>query len=139
MKDHTTNYYNTFISVAPDCPVSKGTIPPERNGELTIAGIEFKIMNNHDYQYTSDDVLFEVFSRRKGVPTEIMGTERLKYFSKGQPCFRASPLTKKYGWGIHCDADGKIAMIPMESEAYQKFSTDPGIKQVAAMRSSKKH
>ncbi len=27
------------------------------------------------------------------------------FFSKGQPCLRASDLGKKYGWGIHSDSE----------------------------------
>ena len=30
MKIHTTNYKNTFIEIAEDCPVSSGQIPPTK-------------------------------------------------------------------------------------------------------------
>jgi hypothetical protein len=59
------------------------------------------------------------------------------FFSKGQPCFRASPLTKTYGWGIHSDHQGKVALYGMESTEYQKFLKDNTIKKVKAMKSSK--
>ena len=90
------------------------------------------------YQYTSDDVLFGVFAIRKNfTPTEL-DEQRVIYFSKGQPCFRASPLTKTYGWGIHSNAEGKVAMFAAESHEYQKLASDESIKQLKAMRSSRK-
>ncbi|MDO1498887.1 DUF6157 family protein [Winogradskyella maritima] len=64
-----------------------------------------------------------------------MTAERKKFFSKGKPCFRASPLTKKYGFGIHSDTGGKVAMFPMESEEYEKFIKRKDLKVVKAMRS----
>ena len=39
---------------------------------------------------------------------------RKQFFSKGQPCFRASPLTKQLGWGVHCDKNGKVALYGIE-------------------------
>jgi hypothetical protein len=33
---HSTNYYDTFIAVAPDCGVVRGTNPRE-NAKLTVA------------------------------------------------------------------------------------------------------
>jgi hypothetical protein len=62
---------------------------------------------------------------------------REQFFSKGQPCFRASPLTKTYGFGIHCDKNGKVALYGMETEEYQSFLADTKIKKVKAMKSSK--
>jgi deazaflavin-dependent oxidoreductase (nitroreductase family) len=42
-------------------------------------------------------------------------------------CFRASPLTKKYGWGIYSNEEGKIAMYGVESEEYQRFVADESV------------
>jgi hypothetical protein len=64
--------------------------------------------------------------------------QREHFFSKGQPCFRASPLTKSYGWGIHSNEEGKIAMYGSESSEYQKFVADETIPKVKAMKSSRK-
>ena len=50
---------------------------------------------------------------------------------------RASPLAKRYGWGIHADNDGRIAIYPLESERYRKLASDPKIKQLRAMRSKR--
>ena len=48
-----------------------------------------------------------------------------------------SPLAKRYGWGIHNNADGKIALIAVESAAYKQLLDDPGTTKIKAFRSSR--
>jgi hypothetical protein len=50
---------------------------------------------------------------------------------------RASPLTKKYGWGAHYDVQGKIALYSVESKEYQRIINDASIKKFSAMRSKR--
>ena len=82
--------------------------------------------------------MFGVFALRKEFSKEEMDEQREHYFSKGQPCFRASPLTKSHGWGIHSNGEGKIAMYGAETKEYGKFVEEDSIKKVKAMRSSRK-
>ena len=138
MKQHTTNYYDTFIQVAADCPAEQGTPPPLRGGKKSIANYQYELLKDHPYRYTSDDLFFEVFARRNDLPAAELEAARRQFFSKGQPCFRASPLTKTYGWGIHCDGEGRIALYGRETEAYERFSTQEGLTVVKAMRSRRK-
>ncbi len=137
MKIHTTNYENTFITVARDCPAGSGEIPPSKGEAKTIAGRQYDILRRAPYKYTSDDVLFMVFAERNDLAEGELKKARETYFSKGQPCFCTSPLTKRYGWGIHFNAEGKIAMYGRESEAYEKFENDTTLKIVAAMKASR--
>ena len=132
---HSTNYYNTFIEIAEDCPVDRGEVPALRGEKKTIAGHQFDMLYDHPYQYTSDEVLFGVFAIRKEFEDHEIAEQRKHYFSKGQPCFRASPLTKRYGWGIHSDENGKIAMYSADSKEYTAFVNDPALKKVKAMKS----
>lgn len=131
----TTNYYDTFISIAEDCPVSKAEIPLAKNGEPTLASMQYDAISDNPYKYTSDGVIFNTHSERNCIENNQI--EREKYFSKGRPCFRSSPLGKRYGWGIHSNSEGKIAIYPMESAEYKKLSSDPHIKQLKAMRSKR--
>lgn len=131
----TTNYYDTFISVAEDCPVTESEIPVAKNGKPTVASTQYDSISNKPYKYTSDDVIFDIYSEQNGV--ENNQVEREKYFSKGQPCFRSSPLGKRYGWGVHSNSEGKIAIYPIESTEYEKLSKDPDVKQLKAMRSKR--
>ncbi|WP_281279667.1 DUF6157 family protein [Paenibacillus lentus] len=42
-------------------------------------------------------------------------------FSKAHACLRASQFPKKYGFGIHYDAEGRIAIYGMETPEYERF------------------
>jgi hypothetical protein len=132
----TTNYYNTFIEVAEDCPVFTAEVPPLR-GEKTVANIEFELLIDNPYEFTSDDVLFHVHASKRQLKSLEFATEREQFFSKGQACFRSSPLTKRYGWGAHFDGDGRMAIYARESDEYQQFVRDKTLKLVKAMRSKK--
>lgn len=137
MKVHSTNYHNTFIEVAEDIAAVKGEIPPTKNDTPSVATMQFDMVAEKPYQYTSDDVFFAVFAERSGITESEFDTARKAFFSKGQPCFRSSPLTKRYGWGVHSDAEGKIALVALDSEQYEKFLNDTSIKKVKAMKSKR--
>ena len=133
---HTTNYLNTFIFVADDCPVTKAEVPPQKEIK-TVASMQFDMLKNAPYQHTSDEVLFQVFAAKNNIPETARASERDKLFSKGQPCFRSSPLTKRYGWGVHFNQEGKMALYAIESDEYRQFSQDNSLKTIKAMRTSK--
>ncbi len=135
---HSTNYYNTFIEIAEDSKTSKGEMPPIKGDKRTVANLQFEMLYERPYELTSDEVLFGVFAIRKEFTKGELDEERAHYFSKGQPCFRASPLTKSYGWGIHSDEKGKIAIYGAETEEYKTFLAADSIKKVKAMRSKRK-
>ena len=137
MKIHSTNYTNTFIEVADDCPATSGEIPPTKGDSKTVANIQFELVSKNPYKFTSDDILFQVFADRNDLTKSEYKEAREQFFSKGQPCFRASPLTKRYGWGVHNDKDGKIALYGCETAEYKKNSGDKSLKVVKAMKSSK--
>ena len=137
MKIHTTNYQDTFIETAVDCPAKAGEIPPVKGDKKTVANIHFDMLNGHPYQYTSDDVIFGTYAQKNDLTAKELPAAREQFFSKGQPCMRTSPLTKRYGWGVHSDTSGKIALVDSGSEAYKKFAGDKSLKVVKAMRTSK--
>lgn len=137
MKVHTTNYQNAFIEVADDCPVQDGEIPPQKGETKTVASLQFEMLHQHPYKYTSDDVIFQVYADRNDLTKKEYREAREIFFSKGQPCLRTSPLTKRYGWGVHHDQDGKVALYGRETHEYKKFSKDKSLKVVKAMKSSK--
>ncbi|KAA9345840.1 DUF6157 family protein [Adhaeribacter soli] len=137
MRIHTTNYQNTFIQVADDCPVTQGDIPPVKGDKKSVANLQFDLVKNNPYKYTSDEVFFLVYAERNDIVAEEFEEARQQFFSKGQPCFRASPLTKRYGWGVHNDEAGRIAIYGRETEDYQNFSENKDLKIVKAMRTNK--
>jgi hypothetical protein len=138
MKIHTTNFFDTFIEVAEDTKVNCGTKPPSKSGKKTIAEMQYELLVNYPYKFTSDDIFFQVFADRNELAKSEYKQARELFFSKGQPCFRASPLTKNYGFGIHSDSNGKVALYGMETDEYQLFLDAANIKKVKAMRAAKK-
>lgn len=135
---HTTNYFNTFIEIAEDCPSQIGEVPPLRGEKKSVANLQFEMLYDHPYKYTSDEALFAVFARRKEFRKADWEAQREMFFSKGQPCFRAAPLSKRYGWGVHSNAEGKVAIFAADDPLYQAFVEDESIQKVKAMRSKRK-
>jgi len=133
MASHTTNYVSTFIEVSDDCPTDHAEEPP--SGEKpTIAALHYRLIAEEPYARTSDDVIFATHALRNGIDPDDVGA-REAFFAKGQPCLRSSPLGKRYGWGIAHDADGRVALVPRDSEEYALLAADPAIAHTRAMRS----
>jgi hypothetical protein len=61
-------------------------------------------------------------------------------FSRNHPCLRASLLPKRFGWGVHFNSDGKIALYGKESHQYDHFTTqgeENAVKLLPAMRNKR--
>src|SRR5680860_267915 len=105
------NYYETFISVADDCPVTEAGEPAPRGDNLTAAQLHLELAGATPYAHTHAQIMFRTFLNAKGYdPSEHEQGGPLwdEFFSKGQPCLRTSALAKRYGWGFHCDAEGRV-------------------------------
>ena len=135
---HSTNYQNTLIAIADDSAAAKGIAPPERADNPSIASRTWRMIAEAPYAHTSDDVIFTVWADRKGIPEGERAEARDAFFSKGQPCLRGSDLGKKYGWGIHHDVDGRIAVYGVETNDYRALLAADNVTVVKAMCSSRK-
>jgi len=131
---HSTNYTDTFIQVADDCRADAGVVPPERR-EPTVARMQYDLIHGDPYRYTSDDIIFAVYAARNKIDPAEHEARRAAFFAKGQACLRASPLGKTYGWGIHFDGEGRVAIYARDSDAYNRLRADPALRQLKAMRS----
>jgi len=125
--EHTTNYPSSFIAVAEDCPAHTGVVPPDKTPP-TAARLEYDMVINCPYRFTSDQVIYEANGRAKGLSRE-------EFFEHGRPCLRSSALTKRHGWGVHSDALGRIALYAVDSAEYARWSADPTLHQLRALRS----
>src|ERR671923_3109586 len=132
------NYYDTLVEVADDCPATEGQVPQARGGKKTKAVVEYELLAEHPYTYTEEDIAFEVYAVLNGIPKASWPTERKKFLSKGHPHLRVSALAKRYGWGIHNNAEGKIALIAIESPEYKKLQDDQHTAKIKAFRSSRR-
>jgi Family of unknown function (DUF6157) len=134
---------NTFIKVAPDSTATKALIPEARGEHKTIQVIQYELLSSQPYSFTLNELIFEVFVRRNQISSFDLELHKTtiwtELFSKAHPCMRASMLPKKYGWGVHYDAAGKIGLHRVESVSYQRLSAfGDGVKKVEfAMRSKR--
>jgi hypothetical protein len=131
------DYECTLIAVAPDCPVDRGTVPPSTPEKPTVAAELYRLISQHPYELTSEDVLWAVHADKHGIPEADRERARHEYFSVGRACLRASPLGKRYGWGVHCDEQGRIALVGVETPEYAALVADEGTTVRPAMRSSR--
>src|SRR5438874_13477853 len=122
------NYFDTLIEVADDCPTKKAQVPLARGGKKTKAVVEYEILVKQPYSHTEEDVAFETYAVLHDNPKDIWPKERKKFLSKGHPHRRVSPLTKRYGWGIHNNVARKIALIAVNrrgASSYWRIRTRP--------------
>lgn len=127
-------YLNTFVAVAPDCPVDIGIVPDR---PMSIAGLEYMLLIANPYRLTGEDLILAVHARHKGIADAEIEPFKVALFSRPHPCLRASMLPKRYGWGAHYDANGRIALYGAETDDYRRLTSCPDIKVVLAMRSRK--
>jgi hypothetical protein len=131
------NYYDTLIEVADDSRAFRAVVPQAKGGKKTKAVLEYEMIANHPYRYTEEDLAFEIYAVLHNLPKAHWPTERPRFLSKGHPHLRVSALPKRYGWGIHNNAEGKTALVPVESPRYKKLLNDRRITKVKAFRSSR--
>ena len=135
MAEHTTNYRSTFIEVAEDCPTDHAQEPPATEVP-TIGALHYRMIAEHPFERTSDDVIFSTWALRRGIDPDDREA-RDEFFSRGQACLRASPLGKRYGWGVLSDAEGRVSLVARESEEYALLAADPTLGHTRAMRAKR--
>jgi len=84
MKIHSTNYFNTLIEAAADTKVVKGTIPPSKSNK-TVAERQYELIASAPYQYTSDDIIFQVYAERRDLTPDEYPEARAVFFSLQKP------------------------------------------------------
>ncbi len=131
----STNYYNTLIQIADDSPTNTSVTPNLQ--KQSVATQQFVMITDGPYTHTSDDVIFARVAEKNGIPPEEIPAARDEYFRTGRACLRASPLPKTHGWGIHADAEGKLALVAAESDEYRRLLEDESVTKLKAMRRSR--
>ena len=111
------DYTSTFITVAPDTSAVAGVEP----SGTTIAATTFSLIASSPYALRSSDVIFQVWASRHDVDPSS-ADEWATFYSRSHACLRSSDLGKRYGWGIHADADGRLAVYAVGSDAYDSLA-----------------
>lgn len=129
-----TNYRDTFITVSPDTTATRGGESPKPG---SIAEIQLRLLRAAPYRLTSDELLFAVHVERAGIADEDRAAAWEAFSARSHACLRASPLVKQYGWGLHHDADCRVAAFGVETDAYRDFQSRDDLKVVPGIRSSR--
>ncbi len=129
-------YTNTFITVAEDCPTTAAQNPARGNDTQTRAEIEFDLLKGNPYTHTHLEFTHLVHTRHKEQSGDMPKTYD-DFHAKGQPCMRASVLVKRFGWGAHYDAKGRIAIYGLDSADYVNFCDDSETKLLKGMRNKR--
>ena len=132
------SYKNTLITISEDSKVTSAKVPVIKNEKPTVAYIEHDLINNNPYEFTQEDVQFKTYLIKNQIEAENAAELREQFFSKSKACFRASPLVKNYGWGIHYNNQGKIAIYDVNSEMYNQLLKQDDITKLKGMRSKRK-
>src|SRR5262245_49509652 len=121
----STNYTSTFITVSPDTKARHGTVPHKAG---SIRAIQHELLAPQPYGYTSDDVIFLTHARRADIPRAEWKAARAAFFAIPKACLRTSPLVKQFGWGLHHDEQGRVAIVGVETARYRELSGQSGLK-----------
>lgn len=118
----SVDYVDTFITVSPDSMMD-GAAAPQRRGETpTVASATFELVAEHPYRWRSSDVIFTVWADRRDVPEAERERVRAEFYARPQACLRSSDLAKRYGWGIHSDHDGRVAIYAVGTPEYESLA-----------------
>lgn len=112
------DYTDTFITVAPDSPAVSGAQPL---GE-TIAALSYRLIAEHPYELRSSDVIFGVWAIRNDIPAAEQQDAWREFYAKPRACLRSSDLGKRWGWGIHADAAGRVCLYAVDSSEYRQLA-----------------
>ena len=126
-------YHDTLITVAPDSTSGGGTVPARG-----VAAFQYALLAGHPHEFTQAEVLFRTAHRDvPGDPQKLRAAHWDAFFAQPRACLRASPLPKSYGWGLHFDARGRVALIDMTAPEYRQLMETPSVKVVPALRSAR--
>lgn len=114
-----------LIQVSEDTEAVRGEEPPEDGTHKTVVRIQYEVLAENPYEFTEQGFYHEVHVvRRRRTDLKI-----------GAYSIKRMPLLKKYGWGIHRDIEGKLALVACESDRYRELLSDPSVRKTKAYRS----
>jgi hypothetical protein len=112
-----------LILISEDSPNTRATIPSDdRSSKTVVARIEYEVLSENPYTHSRRDFF-------KLAHHDIRRKTHLKIDSY---LLARSLLVRQFGWGIHVDSNGKLALMPSESEEYGRLLNDPEVKNTRA-------
>lgn len=114
------DYRDTFITVSPDSTAWGGQVPPA--DAPSVASATFELIAEHPYRWRASDVIFTVWANLRRLPKIARKQLRAEFFARPQACLRSSELARRYGWGIHADHDGRVAIYAVGTPQYESLA-----------------
>ena len=95
-----------------------------------IVMIEYEELSNNPYKYTYEELKHRVHIERRG---KKLGELKLDSYR-----LTRSQFLKKWGWGIHIDRNGKLALVGCETSKYKQLLNDTSVDKKRAYRINKR-
>lgn len=115
------DFRNALIQVAEDCHAEKGIAPEPKS---KIAYIGYDELSKNPYKYSKLEFYKQVHHVRRGKLELKIETYNI----------RRNDLCKKYGWGIHINESGKLALVGCETEKYRELLNNSLVEKVNAFK-----
>ena len=116
----------TLITVAEKCPANHGMEPSTNRAEKTVTMHYHDLFIENPYCFTYEQAKREVHENRRG-KTDL----KLNSYD-----MRRSELCKVWGWGVHQDKNGKLALVGCETDEYRRSPRNPIVQKVKALNPS---
>lgn len=118
---------NTLIQIA-STSVKQSTVPISKSGKKTEAILLYEVLINNPYRFKQNELFAEVYFKIKQKPHLKIETYMMQ----------RSELCSLFGWGIHGDEEGRLALVPSESDMYKVLFAKPFIIKKKAFNKHKK-
>ena len=115
-----------LILIATKCSMKRGTKPVSNREQPTIAMHQYDVLTEMPYQLDYDELKKEVHENRRG-KTDL---------KPDSYDMRRSELCKVWGWGIHQDKNGKLALVGCETKEYRRLVKDLQVQKEKALNPS---
>ncbi len=114
-----------LIEVAEDYQGKYAQEPPD-GPHKTIPRYEYELLIADPYKYTERELFEQVHVVQRNRPHLKIDSYNIK----------RSPLVQSFGWGIHRNPEGKLALVALESNRYKELQ---GSKSVTCTKSYRKN
>ena len=131
---HTTDYFDTFIAVAEDCPVDAAEVPTAKSAP-TIASLHHDLIAAAPYALTSDEVIFETFAIRSAIPDDERDAARGASSRRVSRVCAPRPWANATGGARTMTAKVGSPSFAVGTPEYERLAKDASLTQTRAMRS----
>jgi Family of unknown function (DUF6157)/T5orf172 domain len=113
-----------LIEVAEDYPNKYAQEPPNGTSK-TISRIEYELLIANPYKFTERELFYKVHVVHRNRPDLKIDSYNIK----------RSLLVQSFGWGLHRNNEGKLALVAIESDRYKELQES--IKRTKSYRKNK--